>query len=100
MEEEKKSRGIGSYAVVILNGMAQGLFASLIIGLIIKQIGTYAGIRMLTEFGQLAQYMTGPAIVPAPIAPAAAEANTARLGAFKLSATPTPIAGPVIYCAS
>lgn len=62
MEEEKKSRGIGSYAVVILNGMAQGLFASLIIGLIIKQIGTYSGISMLVEFGQLAQYMTGPAI--------------------------------------
>lgn len=60
MEKEKKS--IGEAVVRILNGMAQGLFASLIIGLIIKQIGTYAHIDILAQIGQIAQYMTGPAI--------------------------------------
>lgn len=55
-------KGIGEYVVSILNGMAQGLFSSLIIGLIIKQIGTYAGIKWLSDFGQIAQYLTGPAI--------------------------------------
>ena len=52
----------GDHIVRVLNGMAQGLFASLIIGLIIKQIGTYAGIETLASIGQIAQYMTGPAI--------------------------------------
>ncbi|PKL13062.1 MAG: PTS sugar transporter subunit IIC [Spirochaetae bacterium HGW-Spirochaetae-8] len=53
---------VGEYIVRILNGMAQGLFASLIIGLIIKQIGNYAEIGMLSRFGQAAQYLMGPAI--------------------------------------
>lgn len=52
----------GDAVVSVLNGMAQGLFASLIIGLIIKQIGTYAHIDLLVSVGQIAQYMTGPAI--------------------------------------
>lgn len=60
--EEKKAFSFGSFIVAVLNGMAQGLFSSLIIGLIILQIGTYLGIDMLVSFGQIAQYMTGPAI--------------------------------------
>lgn len=60
--EEKEKSGIGTSIVSILNGMAQGLFASLIIGLILKQIGTYLGISTLVEFGMVAQYLTGPAI--------------------------------------
>ena len=59
---EGKEKGIGQHIVSVLNGMAQGLFASLIIGLIIKQIGTYAGIGWLSYFGQVAQYLTGPSI--------------------------------------
>lgn len=59
---DKKVHGVGTYVVSILNGMAQGLFASLIIGLIIKQIGHYSGIVALERFGQIAQYLTGPAI--------------------------------------
>ncbi len=55
-------KGIGDYIVSILNGMAQGLFSSLIIGLIIKQIGTYAGLKWLANFGQVAQCLTCPAI--------------------------------------
>ena len=59
---ETKDKGFGQYVVSVLNGMAQGLFSSLIIGLIIKQIGTYAGLAWLETFGQTAQYLTGPAI--------------------------------------
>lgn len=62
MTVEKTGRHIGDSVVNVLNGMAQGLFASLIIGLIIKQIGHYTHISLLENFGQIAQYMTGPAI--------------------------------------
>ena len=55
-------RNIGDYVVSVLNGMAQGLFSSMIIGLIIKQIGTYAGLDWLASFGQAAQCLTCPAI--------------------------------------
>ena len=50
------------YVVDVLNGMALGLFASLIIGLILKQIGTYSGWSLLAHIGQVAQFMMGPAI--------------------------------------
>lgn len=63
MQDSKISgKSVGDMVVGVLNGMAQGLFSSLIIGLIIKQIGTYAGIQLLADIGQVAQYMTGPAI--------------------------------------
>lgn len=62
MEEKSKEKSLGDAVVRVLNGMAQGLFASLIIGLIIKQIGTYTHIDILAQVGQVAQYMTGPAI--------------------------------------
>lgn len=51
-----------SYIVKILNGMAQGLFSSLIIGLILKQIGGLTGLTALTQMGEIAQFMMGPAI--------------------------------------
>jgi hypothetical protein len=50
------------YLIKTLNGMALGLFSSLIIGLILKQIGDYGNISALTTFGRVAQYMMGPAI--------------------------------------
>ena len=53
---------VGGYITRVLSGMAQGLFASLIIGLIIKQIGHYSNILLLEQFGMIAQYLTGPAI--------------------------------------
>ncbi len=62
MTASEKNVNLGQYIVQVLNGMAQGLFSSLIIGLIIKQIGTYAGLDYLVSIGQIAQYMTGPAI--------------------------------------
>ncbi len=57
-----KRNKVGEYIINALNGMAQGLFASLIIGLIIKQIGTYLNLPILVNFGLVAQYLTGPAI--------------------------------------
>jgi len=44
------------------DGMTKGLFASLIIGVIIKQIGELTGIGLLSGFGQAAQYLMGPSI--------------------------------------
>lgn len=53
---------VGSYITQVLSGMAQGLFASLIIGLIIKQVGHYSNVVLIEQIGLIAQYLTGPAI--------------------------------------
>lgn len=50
------------YLTKTLNGMALGLFASLIIGLILKQMGEILGLEFLINFGTIAQYLMGPAI--------------------------------------
>ncbi|TDT67018.1 hypothetical protein EV215_2066 [Hypnocyclicus thermotrophus] len=55
-------KNFNNYLIKVLNGMALGLFASLIIGLIIKQIGTYLNLKNIIFYGQIAQYMMGPAI--------------------------------------
>lgn len=60
--KKKLSFSIRDYIVNVLNGMAWGLFASLLIGLIIKQIGTLANIDILINFGNIAQRLMGPAI--------------------------------------
>lgn len=57
-----KKRSIQLYFIKVLNGMALGLFSSLIIGVIIEQIGTLLNIEMLIYFGKFAKYMMGPAI--------------------------------------
>lgn len=59
---EKGKFNFQEYVINILNFMAQGLFSSLIIGLILKQVGEKAGIPILVEFGKIAQFMMGPAI--------------------------------------
>ncbi|MDR0957937.1 MAG: PTS sugar transporter subunit IIC [Clostridiales bacterium] len=51
-----------TYAAKVLDGMAKGLFASLIIGTIIKQIGVIFNIQIIIDVGQVAQYFMGPAI--------------------------------------
>ncbi len=56
------SKTLQGYLINSLNGMALGLFSSLIIGLIIKQIGDYAHIGLITQFGRFAQLLMGPAI--------------------------------------
>lgn len=58
----KKKGSIQNYFVKVLNGMAWGLFSSLLIGLIIKQIGIYSNIESLATFGSIAQQLMGPAI--------------------------------------
>ncbi|WP_432662130.1 PTS transporter subunit IIC [Wukongibacter baidiensis] len=54
--------GFKEYITKALNGMALGLFASLIIGLILKQIGDFTGLTQFVTFGKVAQFMMGPAI--------------------------------------
>lgn len=60
--ENKKQMSVKNYFIKVLNGMALGLFSSLIIGLILKQIGTLVEIESLVGFGTVAQFMMGPAI--------------------------------------
>lgn len=57
-----KKHPIRDYVTTVLNGMAWGLFASLLIGLIIKQIGTVSHIALLVQIGNAAQKLMGPAI--------------------------------------
>ncbi len=51
-----------SYVVSVLNGMAKGLFCSLIIGLIISQLGKLSGIDFLITTAAVIKCMMGPAI--------------------------------------
>lgn len=58
----EKKVGIKDHFVKSLNGMALGLFSSLLIGLIMKQLGTLLRIDQLVKFGEMAQLLMGPAI--------------------------------------
>ena len=53
---------IKTYAITALSYMALGLFASLIIGLIIRTAGEQLNIEMLITIGQTAMDLMGPAI--------------------------------------
>ena len=55
------------YLIEALGAMAQGLFASLLIGTIIKTLGQQTGLEMLVDLGGYATAMSGPAR-PAPSA--------------------------------
>ncbi|NLJ78335.1 MAG: PTS sugar transporter subunit IIC [Tissierellia bacterium] len=57
-----RREGIRNYFVNIFNGMALGLFASLLTGLIIKQLGILLNIDIMVKFGGIAQMLMGPAI--------------------------------------
>lgn len=61
-KEPKKRDIVKDYLVNIFNGMALGLFSSLLIGLIIKQLGTFLGISIMVRFGETSQMLMGPAI--------------------------------------
>ena len=50
------------YGIDALGAMALGLFASLIVGLILKVIGQQAGLQFLIDYGKQAMGMMGPAI--------------------------------------
>ena len=51
-----------NYFIKTLNGLAYGFFCSLIIGTILKQLGSFTDISELTSWGQIAMYLMGPAI--------------------------------------
>lgn len=51
-----------NYIIKSLNGMAYGFFCSLIIGTILKQIGSFAHVNQLIVWGEMASYLMGPAI--------------------------------------
>ena len=53
------------YGIDALGAMAQGLFASLLIGTILKTLGQQAGIDVLVEIGGFAQAASGPAMAVA-----------------------------------
>lgn len=53
---------VDRYLIKALSSMAQGLFASLLAGLIIKTIGEQLGVSLLVEIGDLAMSLMGPAI--------------------------------------
>ena len=50
------------YLIDALGAMAQGLFASLLIGTIIGTIGAQTGIELLVTVGDYAKAATGPAM--------------------------------------
>jgi len=50
------------YAVDAMGAMAQGLFASLLIGTIISTIGEQTGIQIFVDIGTFAKGVTGPAM--------------------------------------
>ena len=50
------------YGIEALGAMAQGLFCSLLIGTIIKTLGTQLGIDFLTDIGTYAMAIAGPAM--------------------------------------
>ena len=53
------------YFVDAMSAMAQGLFASLLIGTIISTLGTQLGVPLLTGIGNFAKAMSGPAMAVA-----------------------------------
>lgn len=91
---KKEKFNLQEYLINVLNYMAQGLFASLIIGLILKQIGEKLGITLVMEFGTIAQLMMGPAIgaavaygVKAPVLSVFSSIITGAVGAQTLLLT-------------
>lgn len=51
-----------SFFIKSLNGMALGLFSTLITGLILKQLGLFLSIEFLIQLGTFSQFLMGPAI--------------------------------------
>ena len=53
-----RQRNGWDFVIDVMNGMGRGLFASLIVGLILRQAGTYLSVPLLTKFGSTAQILT------------------------------------------
>ena len=54
-----------TYGIEALGAMAQGLFCSLLIGTIIKTLGTQLGVQFITDIGTYAMAVSGPAMAVA-----------------------------------
>lgn len=54
-----QSRGKGNYVINTFNGMAYGFFASLIIGTILKQLGTLVHVEQLVTWGDSSRLFNG-----------------------------------------
>ncbi len=59
MERSKNRNSVLNYFIRTLNGMTLGLFATLIIGVIIGQIGTLLGVKELNELGSILKSYMG-----------------------------------------
>ncbi len=84
------------YFIKMLNGMALGLFASLIIGVIITQLGDILQLNILFRLGETAQYFMGPAIG----AGVAASLGVKGLGLYASIVTGALGAGTVEFAAA
>ena len=62
MSGTASSSPLRGYLIKVSNGMALGLFSSLIIGLILRQCGQLLSLPHLEHFGRVAQLLMGPAI--------------------------------------
>lgn len=64
-QESKIKKYLHRYFIDAMSAMAQGLFASLLIGTIISTLGTQLGIPVLDEIGGYAKSAAGPAMAVA-----------------------------------
>ena len=64
-QESKIKKYLHRYFIDAMSAMAQGLFASLLIGTIISTLGTQLGIPVLDEIGGYAKSSAGPAMAVA-----------------------------------
>lgn len=62
LERKNIEISLQRYGIDALSAMAQGLFASLIVGLILKVIGEKIGLSLMVDFGKTAMGVMGPAI--------------------------------------
>ncbi len=62
---ERAKKYVQLYLVDAMSAMAQGLFASLLVGTIISTLGTQFGVPVLVEVGNFAKSMSGPAMAVA-----------------------------------
>lgn len=58
----KEKFSFKKYLIDTLGSMALGLFSSLIVGLILDQMGKILGISILVDLGRVAKFLMGPAI--------------------------------------
>lgn len=84
-----------AYITNVLNAMALGLFASLIVGVIMDQLGLLFHLPTLTRYGQFAKLLMGPAIgvavaggIKAPPLGIYASAVSAAIGAGTIGINP------------